>query len=81
MPLGILHEVEFATIEGSVCAGDVAVVLSDGAAECGSDLIRQVIFKYEDKPANEIAEKIVEAAKNKSGDRHDDLSAVVCIFS
>lgn len=80
MPLGILHRVEFARSHGKISTGDIAVMVSDGIADCGVDAIRDVLRKNAFLPSEEIAEKLTETAKKISGEKHDDMTAVVCKF-
>ena len=80
MPLGILHRVEFASLRGAVSCGDIAVLVSDGIADFGTDFIRSILAGSASLTSEEIAERLTEKAEKMGGERHDDLTAVVCKF-
>ena len=80
LPLGILHSVEFASVKGSVTSGDIAVMVSDGVAECGEKAIREIIRKNSSASSEKIAEMLTCSAQKAKGKKHDDLTAVVCKF-
>ncbi len=80
LPLGILHRVEFASMKGNISDGDIAVMVSDGVADCGADMIREIIRKNAVLPSEEIAQKLTASAEKVRGEKHDDLTAVVCKF-
>ncbi|MBO4339778.1 MAG: SpoIIE family protein phosphatase [Clostridia bacterium] len=80
LPLGILHNVELASMKGSVSCGDIAVMMSDGVADCGEKVIREIIRKNASAPSEKLAEILTGTAAKSVGNRHDDLTAVVCKF-
>jgi len=80
LPLGILHDVEFGSLEGAVSAGDIAVMVSDGITDAGTEYVKEALKKYPSLPSGKLADVITEAAKRQSGGKHDDLTAVVCKF-
>jgi stage II sporulation protein E len=80
MPLGILHRVEFASLRGVVSCGDIAVLVSDGIADCGADFVRDILRNNASLPSEEIAVRLTEKARKIGGEKHDDLTAVVCKF-
>ena len=80
LPLGILHNIEFASMKGCVSRGDIAVMISDGVAECGEKAIREIIRKNSSAPSERIAEILTDTAMKRNADKRDDLTAVVCKF-
>lgn len=80
LPLGILHKVEFGSMKGSVSGGDIAVMVSDGIADCGTETVREIIRKNAALSSDELASLLTKTAEKLAGEKHDDLTAVVCKF-
>ena len=75
MPIGILRQAEFATINGGLRNGDVLVMMSDGAVDSGIEDIKRYItengFSYD------LAEKLCAVAKAKNISHSDDITVAV----
>ena len=80
LPLGILHRIDNNASYGAVSSGEIIVMVSDGIGDCGSEKIKSVIKKNSDKSSKALAEALTDEAKKEKGERHDDLTAVVCKF-
>ena len=55
-------------------------MVSDGVADCGERTIREIIRKNAAVPSERLAEMLTQTAAKAKGNRHDDLTAVVCKF-
>jgi len=78
LPLGIIRDVEFGRVSGKVSAGDMLVIMSDGAADCTPAMIKEEILKNKGKPPDRTAGIIAGRAKDeyKSG-KQDDITVIV----
>lgn len=82
LPIGILNETRFARSSDSLSAGDLLLLLSDGALSSGCDWICGEVEKWEGNIPQELAETIVSQAIARRNDGHDDditvLALLVC---
>ena len=81
LPAGILRDVGFDRADIQLQAGDLLVLLSDGAVNDGTDWICAELERFEDGDAKELAEAIAAAARRRRDDGHEDditvMAAVV----
>jgi serine phosphatase RsbU (regulator of sigma subunit) len=72
MPIGILRQAEFATVQGMLKDEDVIVIMSDGATENSIKEIKEYIAKngYSD----DLSEKLCALAKGKNINHSDDIT-------
>ncbi|MEG2659551.1 MAG: SpoIIE family protein phosphatase [Oscillospiraceae bacterium] len=76
LPIGILSGVIGKECKFKFCAGDIAILVSDGAIESGEDwLCQQLELTSLDEP-NIICVKAAEAAARRSTGHSDDISVV-----
>ena len=81
LPIGILNETKFAKSEDTVGAGDLLVMVSDGALSSGSGWVCDVIQEWDGTIPQELAEKIVSQAIARRDDGHDDdITALVMML-
>ena len=75
MPIGILRQAEFATINGGLRNGDVLVMMSDGAVDNSIEEIKTYItengFSYD------LPEKLCAVARAKNKSHSDDITVAV----
>ena len=75
MPIGILRQAEFATINGGLKNGDVLIMMSDGAVDNSIDAIKKYIaengFSYD------LPEKLCAIARTKNMSHSDDITVAV----
>jgi stage II sporulation protein E len=75
MPIGILRQAEFATVNGGLRNGDVMIMMSDGAADNSIEEIKRYItengFSYD------LPEKLCAVAKTKNKSHSDDITVAV----
>ena len=82
LPVGILRDIGFDRAAVKLRAGDIVVMLSDGAAEDGIDWIRNVLSTWEDGSAQRLAETIAEGARRRgSGEKGDDITVMAAIIN
>lgn len=82
LPAGILREIGFDTASVKCKAGDVVVLMSDGAAAAGTDWIRDEIENVSDTTAQQLAERLCEGAKRRHSDtRRDDITVLALIIN
>lgn len=72
LPAGILREVGFDSATLKLSAGDIVVMMSDGAAGCDTDWICQEVNGWQDGTAQQLAERIASSARRRRNDGHDD---------
>ena len=72
LPAGILKEIKFAKEEMNLGAGDIVVMVSDGAVSGEDDWICEIIEEWQGKSAQGLAEKIMEKACEIRARGHDD---------
>ena len=73
LPVGILKETTFERKSVSLGAGDVVVMVSDGAVEEGEDWLVRRLENWDGDNAQELAELLGSAAKLQRIDRHLSL--------
>ena len=82
LPAGILREIGFDKASVKCKAGDIVVMMSDGATGCGTDWIRAEIEAWQDGSAQELAERLCECAKRRRNDNHeDDITVLTAILN
>lgn len=79
LPVGILKETTFERKSVSLGAGDVVVMVSDGAVEEGEDWLVRRLENWDGDNAQELAELLGSEAKLQRIDRHDDDITVVAM--
>ncbi len=72
LPAGILREVGFDRASISLKAGDIILMLSDGATASGTEWICAELESYRGVSAQQLAEKIAGGARRRRTDGHDD---------
>ncbi len=77
LPAGILREVGFDRATVTLKAGDIVLMLSDGAVNDGTDWICAELESFTDGTAKQLAEKIAEGARRRRSDGHEDDITVV----
>ena len=82
LPAGILRDIGFDKASVKCRAGDIIVLLSDGATGSGTDWIRAEIESWQDGSAQSLAEKICEGAKRRQNASHqDDITVMAAIIN
>ncbi len=75
MPIGILRQAEFATINGGLKNNDVLIMMSDGAVDNSIEEIKKYVtdngFSYD------LPEKLCAVAKAKNISHNDDITVAV----
>ena len=79
LPAGILPQVEFTYTQDDLSAGDIIVMVSDGAIASGEDWIERIISTWEDKSMEQLSELIVDEAIARRTDSHDDDITVIAM--
>ncbi len=79
LPVGILKETTFERKSMSLGAGDVIVMVSDGAIEEGEEWLIRRLESWDGDNAQELAELLGSEAKLQRIDRHDDDITVVAM--
>jgi len=80
MPIGILSDVEFDSAQISLKAGDVVLMLSDGATDAGTDWIIEELDNFRDDSAQRLAEIIASGARRRRENmRLDDITVMAMI--
>ncbi len=77
LPVGILKDVGFDKATVNLRAGDILLMMSDGAVSAGTDWICAELESYRDGDAEKLAERIVRLAKSRRSDGHDDDITVI----
>ncbi len=72
LPVGILKDIGFDKASVSLKAGDILLMLSDGATSSGTDWICAELESYKNGSAQQLAEKIMNIAIKRRSDGHDD---------
>ena len=72
LPAGILSSVEFEKSSLQLSAGDLIVMVSDGATTSGTDWIRHTIDRFEGDDLQSLCEDITTTARLKRSDSRDD---------
>ncbi len=78
LPAGILRDVGFDKAVVKLRAGDIIVLMSDGAAGEGTDWICAELERFADNTPTYLAEHLAQAAKRRRTDGHsDDITVLV----
>ena len=81
LPVGILREVGFDTAAIRLKAGDILLLMSDGAVSDGLGWIRAELEAFREGTAKDLARHIAECAKSRRGDtRQDDITVIALIL-
>lgn len=81
MPIGILSDVSFDEARIKLAAGDIIVLLSDGATANGTKWIKDELERY-DGSAQELSDRLCTLAQNRYSDsRADDITVITAIIS
>lgn len=83
LPLGILEQIESSSVELRLKAGDVLILMSDGAEEAFPDAAaaEEVIWQaLEEETPEAAARSILEAARSAGDAPHDDQTAAVILI-
>jgi stage II sporulation protein E len=72
LPAGILRDIGFDRANVSLKAGDILLMMSDGATASGTDWICAELESYKNGSAQQLAEKIAAGARRRRTDGHDD---------
>ena len=82
LPAGILREIGFDRAVIKCKAGDIVLLMSDGACGAGTDWIRAELEAWQQGSAQELAERICECAKRRRNDNHeDDITVLAAILN
>lgn len=82
LPAGILRDIGFDKAVIRCKAGDIIVLMSDGAIEAGTDWIRAEVEAWRDGSAQSLAERLCECAKRRRTDEHqDDITVLTAILN
>ena len=80
LPAGILREIGFDKAAITLRAGDVVLMMSDGACADGVDWICKELDTWCDKSAEELAEHIAYGAKRRqTAPRPDDITVIAIV--
>ena len=80
LPAGILREIGFDRAAVKLRAGDIIVMMSDGATTEGTDWICAELERSEDMRAETLARHLAHCAQRRaSGGRPDDITVMVTI--
>ena len=77
LPIGILNDVRGKHTSVTLCAGDTAVLVSDGAADSDCRWLKELVSENTHLGAQQLAEAIVAAAKQRREQNADDITAAV----
>ncbi len=81
LPAGILRDIGFDKASVKCRAGDIVVLMSDGAVADGTDWIREEVEHWTDGSAQDLAERLCEGAKRRRTDAHeDDITVLTAIL-
>lgn len=82
LPVGILRDVGFDRSTITLKHGDAVILLSDGATTAGTDWISQELEENIDLTAQQLAERIAEAARRRADGNHpDDITVMVTLLN
>ncbi len=82
LPIGILSEVAFDKAAIKLSAGDILVLLSDGASFDGTEWIRDETERFSTGTAQDLADRLCELAAARRNDSHtDDITVMTAIVS
>ena len=81
MPVGILSDVSFDRAGIKLSAGDILIMVSDGASCCGTDWIRDEVERFSSGSAQDLAERLCECAARRRNDGHaDDITVMTAVI-
>lgn len=81
LPAGILREVGFDKASVKLKAGDIIVMMSDGASGEGTEWISAELEAFRGGKAQDLAEFIAKSARRRRSDNHeDDITVLVGII-
>lgn len=72
LPAGILRDIGFDKATVNLKAGDIVLMLSDGAVSDGTDWICAELESFKGESAQQLAEHIARSAQRRRQDGHDD---------
>ena len=82
LPAGILRDIGFDRATVKCKAGDIVVLMSDGATGNGTDWIRAEIESFKDGSAQSLATHLCQCAKRRRNDNHeDDITVLTAIIN
>lgn len=82
LPAGILRDIGFDRATVKCKAGDIVVLMSDGATGNGTDWIRAEIESWKDGSAQSLATHLCQCAKRRRNDNHeDDITVLTAIIN
>lgn len=79
LPIGILNEVKFAKESMTLSSGDLIVMVSDGAMTGDDKWLEHMIMSFDDKSCEELSYSIVDEAKKRRNDGHDDDITAIAV--
>ena len=79
LPIGILNEVKFAKESMTLSSGDLIVMVSDGAMTGDDEWLIRMIMSFNDKSCEELSYSIVDEAKKRRNDGHDDDITAIAV--
>lgn len=78
LPLGILSAIDYREQAFNLSKGDIILMVSDGIVASGEEWVIKELSKYNGEDENAFSEKIVEQARFRRSDGHDDdITALV----
>lgn len=81
LPAGILRDIGFDKAAVKCKAGDIVVLMSDGAVSDGTDWLRAEIESWSEGSAQELAQRLCEGAKRRrNGEHEDDITVLTAIL-
>ena len=81
LPAGILRDIRFDKASVRCKAGDIIVLVSDGAMCDGAEWIKEDLEHWDGGSAQALSEQLCESARRRAdGDRRDDITVVVAIL-
>ncbi len=82
VPVGIMPQVEFAAYHRDLSPGDIVVLVSDGVTASGQEWLEDFVLHWdEDENPNLLAQQIIDEAKKRRSDGHeDDITALALIL-
>ncbi len=78
LPAGILRQIGFDKAAVKCKAGDVVVMLSDGATSEGTDWIRAEVEAWRDGSAQDLSEHLCRCARRRRTEKRQDDITVMC---
>lgn len=78
LPIGIIQEINPATINVNLKPNDIIITASDGVVEEALESLRKIAINERDLSAKDIAKKMVKIAKQFSEENHcDDITIII----